>query len=69
MRMNAFGCIAVVLLLILILFSSLRVAAAVIGSAYTDDVSLPTRIVVQPAKPVFLAATATRYVISPGGPR
>ena len=69
MRMNAFGCIAVALLLILLLFSGLRVAAAVIESAYVEDVSLPTRIIVRPTKPAFFAATATPYVISPGRPQ
>lgn len=65
-----FGALAMVVLLALVLAWGLRAAITVVATAYTEEVPLPTRVVVQrPAQPKYRAATAPAYPVSPGAPR
>ena len=64
-----FGALAIIVLLALALAWGIRAAVTVVATAYTEEVPVPTRVVVQrPAQPKYRAATAPAYPVNPGKP-
>ena len=65
-----FGALAIIVLLSLALAWGIRAAVTVVATAYTEEVPVPTRVVVRgPTQPSYYAATAPAYPVTPGKPR
>ncbi len=67
-----FGALAIIVLLALALALAwgIRAAVTVVATAYTEEVPVPTRVVVRgPTQPSYYAATAPAYPVTPGKPR